>query len=61
MLYISMVLEGKEEVLRRHPDLAGCLADEGKLTTDSIREQQSAGLHKLTTKEKAQMNHLNAR
>jgi 2-oxo-4-hydroxy-4-carboxy-5-ureidoimidazoline decarboxylase len=61
MLHISMVLAGKEEVLRRHPDLAGCLADEGKLTRDSAREQQSAGLHNLTPKEKAQMNHLNAR
>jgi 2-oxo-4-hydroxy-4-carboxy-5-ureidoimidazoline decarboxylase len=61
MLYISVVLAGKEEVLKRHPDLAGCLADEGKLTKDSTREQQSAGLHNLTPEEKAQMNHLNAR
>jgi 2-oxo-4-hydroxy-4-carboxy--5-ureidoimidazoline (OHCU) decarboxylase len=48
-------------VLRLHPDLAGRLADEGRLTKDSLREQQSAGLHKLTPKEKAEINQLNAR
>jgi 2-oxo-4-hydroxy-4-carboxy-5-ureidoimidazoline decarboxylase len=56
-----MVSAGKEEVLRLHPDLAGHLADEGKLTKDSLREQQSAGLHNLTQEEKAQMHQLNAR
>lgn len=61
MPYISMVLAGKEEVLRLHPDLAGRLTDEGRLTKDSAREHQSAGLHNLTPEEKAQMNQLNAR
>jgi len=56
-----MISAGKEEVLRRHPDLAGHLADEGKLTKDSLIEQQRAGLHKLTPEEKAQINQLNAR
>jgi 2-oxo-4-hydroxy-4-carboxy-5-ureidoimidazoline decarboxylase len=56
-----IIFTGKEEVLRLHPDLAGHLADEGKLTRDSSREQQSAGLHNLTPEEKAQMNQLNAR
>jgi 2-oxo-4-hydroxy-4-carboxy-5-ureidoimidazoline decarboxylase len=56
-----MVFADKEEVLRLHPDLAGCLADEGKLTRDSSREQQSAGLHNLTPEQKAQMNQLNAK
>lgn len=50
---------GKEEVLRLHPDLAGRLNDEGRLTKDSTREQQSAGLHNLTPEEKVQMNQLN--
>jgi 2-oxo-4-hydroxy-4-carboxy--5-ureidoimidazoline (OHCU) decarboxylase len=48
-------------VLRLHPDLARCLADEEKLTRDSSREQQSAELHNLTPEEKAQINQLNAR
>jgi 2-oxo-4-hydroxy-4-carboxy-5-ureidoimidazoline decarboxylase len=56
-----MVLAGKEEVLRLHPDLSGRLADEGRLTKDSSREQQSAGLYNLTPEEKAQMTQLNAR
>jgi 2-oxo-4-hydroxy-4-carboxy-5-ureidoimidazoline decarboxylase len=56
-----MISAGKEEVLRRHPDLAGHLADEGKLTKQSLREQESAGLYKLTPDEKAQINHLNVR
>jgi 2-oxo-4-hydroxy-4-carboxy-5-ureidoimidazoline decarboxylase len=56
-----MISAGKEEVLRCHPDLAGHLADEGKLTKDSLIEQQSAGLHKLTPEKKAQINQLNAR
>lgn len=61
VLSVSMVLAGKEEVLRLHPDLAGRLTDEGKLTKDSFREQQSAGLHNLTPEEKVKMNQLNAR
>lgn len=56
-----MLSAGKEEVVRHHPDLAGHLADEGKLTKDSVREQQSAGLHKLTPEKKAQISQLNAR
>jgi 2-oxo-4-hydroxy-4-carboxy-5-ureidoimidazoline decarboxylase len=56
-----MISAGKEVVLKLHPDLAGRLADEGKLTKDSLREQQNAGLHKLTPEEKTQINELNAR
>lgn len=59
--YLELLpIHGKEEVLRRHPDLAGHLADEGKLTKDSLREQQSAGLHKLTPEKKVQISQLNA-
>ncbi|KAJ9583941.1 hypothetical protein L9F63_021715 [Diploptera punctata] len=51
--------EGKEEVLKLHPDLAGRLADEGKLTSESTKEQKSAGLDKLSAQEKIKMNQLN--
>ena len=44
-----------------HPDLAGRLADEGKLTSESTREQKSAGLDKLSIAEKEKMNQLNSR
>ncbi|XP_069678658.1 2-oxo-4-hydroxy-4-carboxy-5-ureidoimidazoline decarboxylase-like [Periplaneta americana] len=50
----------KEEVLRLHPDLAGRLADEGKLTSESTMEQRSAGLHNLSPEDKAKINQLNA-
>ncbi|PSN54301.1 hypothetical protein C0J52_11047 [Blattella germanica] len=51
----------REKVLLLHPDLAGRLADEGKLTTESTREQKSAGLNNLTPEEKSRMNLLNGR
>nr|CAD7203905.1 unnamed protein product [Timema douglasi] len=52
---------GKEEVLRCHPDLAGRLAEEGKLTAESAREQHAAGLHKLTPEDKRDIDQLNKR
>lgn len=52
---------GKEEVLKLHPNLAGHSADGGKLTKDSSREQQNAGIHNLTPEQKAQINQLNVR
>jgi len=42
----------KELVLLKHPDLAGKLADEGRLTTESQNEQKSAGLDTMTEEEK---------
>jgi 2-oxo-4-hydroxy-4-carboxy-5-ureidoimidazoline decarboxylase len=43
-----------------HPDLAGRLAQQKKLTTDSTREQASAGLDTLTDAELAEFTRLNA-
>ncbi|XP_011500667.1 PREDICTED: 2-oxo-4-hydroxy-4-carboxy-5-ureidoimidazoline decarboxylase-like [Ceratosolen solmsi marchali] len=42
----------KESVLSRHPDLAGKLAEEGKLTAESLNEQKLAGLDAMTKDEK---------
>ena len=42
----------KELVLLRHPDLAGKLAEEGKLTAESQNEQKCAGLSAMTKDEK---------
>ena len=46
-------------VLRAHPDLAGKLALQGKLTQSSTQEQASAGLDSLTPEELAQFSQLN--
>ena len=35
-------------LIRAHPDLAGRLAQQNRLTAESTREQASAGLHQLT-------------
>ncbi len=35
-------------LIRAHPDLAGRLAVQGKLTAESVREQASAGLNQLS-------------
>ena len=40
-------------LIRAHPDLAGRLAQQKKLTTESTREQASAGLDQLTDAELA--------
>ncbi|KAK3594547.1 hypothetical protein CHS0354_023603 [Potamilus streckersoni] len=52
-------LAGKEGVLRLHPDLAGKLAQSRGLTSDSAKEQTSAGLFDMTEKERQTMNNLN--
>jgi len=44
---------------RAHPDLAGRLAQQKKLTADSTREQASAGLNQLTDAELAVFTRLN--
>ena len=51
----------KTLVLTAHPDLAGKLAEAGRLTGDSTREQASAGLDVLTEDERASFTDLNAR
>jgi len=46
-------------LIRAHPDLAGRLAQQQKLTADSAREQASAGLDQLTDAELAEFTRLN--
>ena len=53
--------EGKEGILRLHPDLAGKLADVGNLTGESAAEQKAAGLDLMTLEEKATLKEANAR
>ncbi|XP_013382230.1 2-oxo-4-hydroxy-4-carboxy-5-ureidoimidazoline decarboxylase [Lingula anatina] len=50
---------GKEGILRNHPDLAGRLAAAGQLTRESTQEQKAAGLDTLTAEEKEKLNKLN--
>jgi 2-oxo-4-hydroxy-4-carboxy-5-ureidoimidazoline decarboxylase len=47
-------------LLRAHPDLVGRLAQENKLTKESVREQASAGLDRLTPDEVAEFQRFNA-
>ena len=46
-------------LIRAHPDLAGRLAQQKKLTAESNREQASAGLDRLTDAELAEFTRLN--
>ena len=48
-------------ILRVHPDLAGRIAEEGRLTSESLKEQSQAGLGDMTQEEKARMRSLNKR
>ena len=47
-------------LIRAHPDLAGRLAQQNKLTRESTREQASAGLNQLSAEELAGFQKLNA-
>ena len=46
-------------LIRAHPDLAGRLARQKRLTAESTREQASAGLNQLTDAELAEFQRLN--
>jgi 2-oxo-4-hydroxy-4-carboxy-5-ureidoimidazoline decarboxylase len=46
-------------LVRAHPDLAGRLAQAGKLTASSTGEQAAAGLDRLTPTEMAEISRLN--
>jgi 2-oxo-4-hydroxy-4-carboxy-5-ureidoimidazoline decarboxylase len=46
-------------LIRAHPDLAGRLAQQKKLTAESTREQASAGLDQLTDTELTEFTHRN--
>jgi OHCU decarboxylase len=48
-------------LIEAHPDLAGRLAEQGKLTAGSTAEQASAGLDALSAAERAEFRDLNAR
>ena len=47
-------------ILQSHPDLAGKLLFENKLSVDSANEQAAAGLNKLTDEQKNELVKLNA-
>lgn len=47
-------------LIKAHPDLAGRLAQQNKLTAESTREQASAGLNQLSAAELAEFQRLNA-
>ncbi len=47
-------------LIRAHPDLAGRLAQQNRLTAESTREQASAGLNQLTIAELEGVQKLNA-
>lgn len=59
--YLSTTIDGlaKERILQYHPDLAGKLAGEGKLTTESTAEQASAGLNELDDEKRGTLQALN--
>ncbi len=47
------------ELIRAHPDLAGRLAQQKRLTAESAREQAGAGLEQLSDAEQAEFTQLN--
>lgn len=49
----------KIRILQLHPDLAGRLAAEGKLTAESTQEQKAAGLDRLDAAEAIELQTLN--
>lgn len=51
--------EAQRALIEAHPDLAGRLARAGRLTAESSREQASAGLDRLTDRERARFTALN--
>jgi 2-oxo-4-hydroxy-4-carboxy-5-ureidoimidazoline decarboxylase len=53
-------LERRVALIAAHPDLAGRVAREGRLTPASTSEQTSAGLDRLTPNEIAKFDALNA-
>ena len=48
-------------IIRCHPDLAGKLANAGTLTSESTKEQKSAGLLELTEIERKELTAINER
>ncbi|CTQ55555.1 Uric acid degradation bifunctional protein [Roseibium album] len=58
-MFRSASEEERLGVLTAHPDLAGKLAQAGRLTSESTSEQASAGLNLLTDEERETLTHLN--
>ncbi|MBN3281753.1 URAD decarboxylase, partial [Polyodon spathula] len=56
----SLSIEGKEGILRCHPDLAGRELLAGTLTVESRGEQGGAGLTSLSSADALRMNQLNS-
>ncbi|HEX2852407.1 MAG TPA: 2-oxo-4-hydroxy-4-carboxy-5-ureidoimidazoline decarboxylase [Opitutaceae bacterium] len=54
------IAERQLRLIREHPDLAGRLARENRLTADSSREQASAGLDRMGVEEMATFEEFNA-
>ncbi|WFE90619.1 allantoinase PuuE [Roseibium porphyridii] len=59
-VFRSATAEERLGVLTAHPDLAGKLAQAGRLTSESTSEQASAGLDLLTDEERETFSTLNA-
>lgn len=57
----NLSTNNKVAVLQSHPDLAGKLLDENKLSNESTDEQMSAGLNQLTVEQSLQMLELNTK
>lgn len=55
----TIIIPGKEGLLRLYPDLAGKLAASGQLTSNSKKEHKAAGLDQLTQEEEVLMAILN--
>lgn len=49
----------KEKILQLHPDLAGKLAVDEKLTKESALEQASASLNLISSEQRQQLNEMN--
>lgn len=56
----NLSVNDKVAVLQSHPDLAGKLLEQNRLSSESAKEQAGAGLHLLTDKQKEQLVKLNA-
>ncbi len=52
-------VEARREFVARHPELAGRQALQGEMTSDSVAEQGSAGLHRLSQAELDRFDRLN--
>lgn len=58
--FISNLNESsKSGLLRCHPDLAGKLAQSGQLSTESLKEQRTAGLLDLSDQERKNLTEMN--